>query len=75
MIHADMLDCSQQLVDGVLIRQPLAGVPAKQRSLPVMGGVRRMPIGGTAEVVGKKVEIRREQLWIKSCSAGCPGSI
>lgn len=62
-VEADPPDCQERLVNAVLVRQLLAEIPAKQRTLLVLREVEGMSIGEIAEVTGSSVEAVRKQLW------------
>jgi RNA polymerase sigma-70 factor, ECF subfamily len=56
-------DCEDQLVNAVVVRELLAGIPLRQRTLLVLREVEGMSIAEIAEVTGSSVEAVRKQLW------------
>lgn len=56
-------DQTDQMVDGVVVRQVLAGIPAKHRALLVLREVEGLSIGEVAEVMESSEEAVRKQLW------------
>jgi RNA polymerase sigma-70 factor (ECF subfamily) len=56
-------DCQDRLVNAVVVRQLLAGIPVAQRTLLVLREVEGMSIAEIAEVTGSSVDAVRKQLW------------
>jgi len=61
--HPGQSDCEQRLVNGVVVRQLLAQIPANQRAVLVLREVEGMSVGEVAEATGSSVEAVRKQLW------------
>ena len=60
---ADQQDCQDRIVNSVVVRELLAGMPAKQRTVLVLREIDGMSIGEISEVTGTSTEAVRKQLW------------
>ncbi len=60
---ADPADCQERVVNAVVVREVLAGIPVRHRALLVLREVDGMSIAEIAEVTGSSVEAVRKQLW------------
>jgi RNA polymerase sigma-70 factor (ECF subfamily) len=60
---ADPTDCHERLVNAVVVRELLAGIPISHRTLLVLREVEGMSIKEIADVTGSSVEAVRKQLW------------
>lgn len=62
-VQADSVDCQERLVNALVVRELLDGIPAKHRTLLVLREVEGMSIEEIAEVTGSSVGAVRKQLW------------
>lgn len=60
---ADHSNRPDRLLNSVLVRQLLAEIPAKQRTVLVLREVEGMSIGEISQITGASVEAVRKQLW------------
>lgn len=56
-------DCEARLVNSVVVRQLLAEIPVRQRTLLVLREIDGMSIDEIANIVGSSAEAVRKQLW------------